>query len=57
MAVTTVQPGVSPEEMPGPAAELRIVLEPCEDGSLLEAPTLAAELTIILEPYSDSSPS
>lgn len=54
MAVTTVQPGVSPENVPSPAAELTIVLEPYEDGSPLEAPTSAAELTIALEPYSGS---
>jgi hypothetical protein len=57
VAVTTVQPGVSPEEVPSPAAELTIVLEPYEDGGPLEVPTLAAELTIVREPYSDSSPS
>jgi hypothetical protein len=55
VAGTTVQPAVSLEEVPSPAAKLTIVLEPYQDGSPPEAPTSAAKLTVAVKPYSDSS--
>jgi hypothetical protein len=46
VAGTSVQLVVSPEEVPGSAAELAIVLEPFEDGSSLEAPTRRQSRTL-----------
>ena len=51
MADTTVQSAAPPEEAPSFAAALVVVLEPCEDLSLSEAPARAAKLDIAVEPY------
>jgi hypothetical protein len=52
---TTVSPAVSAEEVPTPAAELVIHLEPQLSDSPLEEPTPAAELAIHVEPYDGTS--
>jgi hypothetical protein len=51
VAATTVRSAAPPEEAPSFAAALVLVLEPCEDRSLSEAPTRAARLDIAVEPY------
>ena len=55
MTTLTGPPTVSPDEVPTPAAELIIRLEPYDSNGPLEAPTPAAELLIRLEPYDSSS--